>query len=369
MSSSLLRPATFEERGAIVPFTTPMLSLSRVRPDARERLVLMMPAFGSEQGSAFVAPWRNVPDLAKLSIHDRALHQEISLMEATTPERMRAAALKIARTGLAGPAAADAARRATETDRLRLGEIHKNLVRSLLSEFDPADTGLGVLDQPGEGWRAKVRPLLGKVGQAWGIEFNDLQSRIDLLSLLMVPVGLKVATRPGRLRILRDRFPRFQAAMVEWAEFEPTDLAALGTFAAAIAGGTLTLADNMLAPLDRSLRDIPLVIRDWAKLIKPIAQHVTRLGWLLDGWDFIFAFWDDVETAPIEEQREAIIRLLRVLPLVPRNEMESDEEELNRRHQQLQERQPQSNADWRTNRQEIDLASRIEEAKAKVMLA
>ena len=157
--------------------------------------------------------------------------------------------------------------------------------------------------------------------------------------------------------------------MAEWAEFEPTDLASLGTYAAAIAGGTLALADKMLQPLDLGLRDIPLVIRDWTGQIRPIAQFATRLGWLLDGWDFIFALWDEVETAPIEEQREAIVRVLRVLPLVPRNEMESDEEELNRRHQQLQGRQPQSNADWRTTRQEIDLASRMEAAKAKVMLA
>lgn len=366
MTSNLLRPATFEERGAVVPFTSPLLSLARVRADPREKLVLMMPAFGSEQGSAYVAPWKSVPELGRITVHDRALHHEVALREAITPERIRGVSLKVALTGLAGPAAADAARRAAELDRARLAELHKALTRAVMAGLDTAAAAF--LDQPSDDWRAKAKPLVAAAGKAWSIEPNELQTRIEVLGALLVALGLKGGTRPGRMRLLRERFPQFRAAMAEWAEFEPTDLAGLGIFAAEIAGGTLVLADKIMAPLDRSLADIPTVVRDWAKQIKPIAQLATRLGWLLDGWDFVFAFWDEVEDAAIDVQREAIVRLMRVLPLVPRNEMESDEEELNRRHQQLQQWQPQSNADWRATRQDADLSSRIEAVKAKVMV-
>jgi hypothetical protein len=361
MSNSLLRPATFEERGAVVPFTSPTLSLARVRADPRERLVLMMPVFGSEQGGAYVAPWRSVPDLTRMSIHDRALHDEISLTEATTPERVRAAALKIARTGLAGPSAADSARRGLEADRRRLSDLQKSFARSLLIGMDLDSGEPGAFEQSGDAWRVRIKPSLTRAAQILGIEAGDLQTRIDLLSQLIAPTQ--------RFRGMREQFPKFRISMAEWAEFETTDLASLGGFAAMVAADTQALADKMIEPLDRSLADIALVMRDWAARIKPIALLATRLGWLLDGWDFIFAFWEGVESAPIDEQRETVIQLLRILPLIPRNEMDTDEEELTRRHQQLQDRQPQSKADWRTSRQELDLASRIERVKAMVMLA
>ncbi len=233
MTSNLLRPATFEERGAVVPFTSPLLSLARVRADPREKLVLMMPAFGSEQGSAYVAPWKSVPELGRITVHDRALHHEVALREAITPERIRGVSLKVALTGLAGPAAADAARRAAELDRARLAELHKALTRAVMAGLDTAAAAF--LDQPSDDWRAKAKPLVAAAGKAWSIEPNELQTRIEVLGALLVALGLKGGTRPGRMRLLRERFPRFRAAMAEWAEFEPTDLAGLGIFAAEIA--------------------------------------------------------------------------------------------------------------------------------------
>ncbi|MEI9987084.1 MAG: hypothetical protein WDN69_30395 [Aliidongia sp.] len=49
-SGSAMLPATFEERGAVVPFTTPALSLARVRRDQRQRMILLMPNFGGTEG-------------------------------------------------------------------------------------------------------------------------------------------------------------------------------------------------------------------------------------------------------------------------------------------------------------------------------
>lgn len=54
--TSVFLPSTFEERGAVAPFTTPSLAMSRVRPDDRHGLVLMMPNMGGGDG-AYVVPW------------------------------------------------------------------------------------------------------------------------------------------------------------------------------------------------------------------------------------------------------------------------------------------------------------------------
>ena len=83
-------PSTFEERGTIVPFTTPELAQARVRRDARGQLELLVAGFSGGRG-IYVFPWYQVPEILRLTLHDQALHAEISHSDATTPDRMRQA--------------------------------------------------------------------------------------------------------------------------------------------------------------------------------------------------------------------------------------------------------------------------------------
>ena len=53
--TSFFLPSTFEERGAVAPFTTPSLAMSRVRPDDRHGLVLMMPNLGGDEQMLMLA--------------------------------------------------------------------------------------------------------------------------------------------------------------------------------------------------------------------------------------------------------------------------------------------------------------------------
>ena len=55
-TSDAYLPATFEERGVAVSFTTPALAYARIRKDYRDRLEVVLPNIGDAKGT-FVIPW------------------------------------------------------------------------------------------------------------------------------------------------------------------------------------------------------------------------------------------------------------------------------------------------------------------------
>jgi hypothetical protein len=365
-TGSALLPATYEERGAVVPFTTPSLSLSRVRRDARQRLILLMPNFGGTEG-AFVVPWNAVGEVATMSVHDRALHEEIEAAEAVTPEQLRGCALRIGQTGMAGPIVAEASRLAIDAEKRRLIELHMLLVIALLNALGLATEEMLALGPGTEAWRLKTKALLVQAGQRIGIEVADIQTRLAALARVLTPLGLSAGRQDGRLRSLLHGFADFRDTITEWSRAEKSELAHFAGFAGFVADDTLRAADRLFRQVDGGVRDMVSVIRDWNTRAKAVVGSAGKLCWLLDGWDFIFVFWEQVQNDPIEIQREAVGRIIRVLPLIPCNETEGPRDELEQRQQQLHGRQLQANADWRRVRSDLDLTARIEAAKARVV--
>src|SRR5690349_4436102 len=103
-----------------------MLTQTRIRKDERDRLEVLVPSFSSGKG-IYVIPWRSVPEMVTMTVHDRYLHELIVKDPVCSPNEVRTAALQVARTGLAGPPAADAARAA-----LREDDEHRTLTNYLL---------------------------------------------------------------------------------------------------------------------------------------------------------------------------------------------------------------------------------------------
>jgi hypothetical protein len=366
LSGGALLPATFEERGAIVAFTTPALSLARVRRDARQRLILLMPNFGGTEG-AFIVPWNGVAEVTTMSVHDRALHEAIETTESVTPDQVRGCTLRIGQSGLAGPVVAEASRLALDSDRRKQIELHFLLVVALLNSLNVPSEELLTLKANQEAWRLKVKALLTQAGQRIGIEINDLQTRIAALARVLLPLGLSSGRQDGRLRSLLHGFADFRDTITEWSASEKSDLAPFARFAGMVADDTLKSADGLFGQLDAAMRDLASVVRDWNVQAKAVVGLAGKLCWLLDGWDFIFVFWDQVQNDPIEIQREAVGRIIRVLPLIPRNEIDRSSDALEQQQLLLQGRQIQSNQDWRRGRSDFDLVTRIETAKARVL--
>jgi len=364
--NSLYLPSTFEDRGTSAPFTTPMFAMSRVRPDDRQGLVLLLPSFGGTDGS-YVVPWSAVQDIGGMSTHDRALHEEILASKAISPDQMRTAAFKVAMTGLAGPVAAEAAKKAVAEDKKKIEETHILLILALLTSSGMTTQELMQTNPETDEWRVKTKAMLEKAAADYGITIDQIYDRIGELSETLAPVGLAISRQEARLRQLLQSLGEFRQSISEWGEADVSEWADFALYAAAVADLTLDMAGTMFRKLDNGVQDIGLVVREWP-VQGPLAKHMaTRLSWLLDGWDFIIELWRSLAEAPIEEQRDGVANLMRVLPLIPRNESEEDDDEAKKRHELFQRKRLQAHIDWRTGKYDVELVSRIEQIKAKAV--
>src|SRR3546814_13361123 len=64
-------PATFEERGVVVPFTTPTLAFARVRADRNAGLEILIPGLSGSAG-VYVIAWPSVSETFRMAVHDQS---------------------------------------------------------------------------------------------------------------------------------------------------------------------------------------------------------------------------------------------------------------------------------------------------------
>lgn len=358
-------PATFQERGVAVPFTTPMLSQARVRRDVDKRLEILLANFTAGAG-VYVLPWKAVPGMATLTLHDRLLFEQVEGLSAHTPEQIRAASLTVAATGVCGAEAAAAAQAQVEED-----EQYRVLSQFVLMTALLRLVGIGAADlirpgMSGEESKRVARHAIAKVATLLEVPADLLTERVDRLGLLMAPAGLPMAPKPGRLRRLAARLGQFADAAEAWSAAEPSDAAPLGAHAAALARHTLSLVTDCTGALDGLWADVRALVMRAEAGAAAVEAQVTRLSWLLDGWDFLLALWEQAAEADAAGRIAAMMELARLLPVVPRAEgvvMEAallDKDGLVR----LQRRWVRGNEDWRTGTLDMDAVMRLEAVKA-----
>jgi hypothetical protein len=357
------RPATFEDRGAAVPFTTAKLSQTRVRLDDRAHMVLVMPSMAGGAGS-YVVPWKAVPEIVTMTVHDRMLHEEILEARACTPDAIRRTALKVAATGLAGPTAAQAAKAAAKADDDEVVGAHFLLVMALFAHLGIPRAELMEIGRDGSRWRAVARRTLNAAAGELHVAPSALYEHMQDLARTLAPIGLaNTPAAPARLRRLLADLTDARHSIMRWSDADRSDVADLGRTTARVAGVTLQLADAALAELDRSVSDMGVLLCDWGQVFPRLRRSAQRLAWLLDGWDFVVSLWDFHRGGSVQERRDALIQIHRVLPLIPRKELEragpdADQRDLARggRVRPMQ--------DWRTGRYDLDLVARIEAVKS-----
>lgn len=357
-------PATFEERGAAAPFTTPLLWLTRVRPGVRGGLEVLVPSFADGKG-VYVIPWRAVPDMVGMTVHDRFLHATIESNGGVKPRDIRLAGLKAARNGLAGPAAAKAARAAMAQD-----EEHKTVTHFLLLIELMRAAGLQSMDVLREAFGtpagdAMVKRQINETARQLRLDAAELDSRLGQIAEAMSPVGLSFAPSRGRLRKRLSELAEFTESVGKWGKSDPSDAAAVGRFCADVAQETLSLGRDALKSFDKHARGVGATIRDWSDQRAEVAGLVERLEWLTDGWDVVAAAWREASAGDLQDCRIAINDIFRVLPLAP-------EKECGRRHADAaaeisrgHRRSVKAYEDWRSGVPDVEMIRRIEVVKAR----
>ncbi len=359
-------PSTFAERGVAVPFTTPLLSQARLRLDRNEKFEFLLPNFTGGRG-VYVMPWKSLPSVMTITLHDRLLFEEIEAVPTHTPDTIRTAVLKVQAMGVAGPDAAAAAEKAMAEDSQYLVLTQFVLVTELLKLV-----GITAQDLMKPGTTAEqavklARQSLGKVAALVKIAPDDLSNRVERLGTALAPFGLPQAGQPGRLRTLLTRLEAFESTVSHWAETDVSDVAVLARYVAETAKFTLGLARDRRAKLDTLCAQPKQVIHEEARFMAAIGEHVGKLSWLMDGWDFIVAMWDQARTKPLETQQTAMSEISRLVPIIPKEETSWSAEGFDPEAlEKIQRRWVRMNEDWRTGAFDMEATMRIEQIKAAV---
>jgi hypothetical protein len=271
------RPATFQERGVAVPFTSPALAGTRVRR-AERRCDLLVPHPGGGRGIYVLA----LPALAEFcapTLHDLRLAQRLATLHPLCPAGVRAAAQAVALEGAAGRAACAAARAAMARDR-QARQWHEHAMRTRLD----------------------------KLGHA------TMAADIEALCAALVEWGLDAGPgSPGRGVLLLAEIEAMGRAMS--AGQEDTGAGQSGDELAACALSLAAVGRRLMAASVAMLGDAPALLEAWARMPGTVAAVLARLTWLLDGWDQLCLIWrlarDDGQLAA------AAIEIRALIPPIP----------------------------------------------------
>ncbi|UEM02267.1 hypothetical protein JL101_020005 [Skermanella rosea] len=351
-------PSTFAQRGVAVDFTTPLLVQARIRQANGDAVELILPNLAGGRGS-YILAWRSLVQFATITMHDHALYESVLRVERIDPATVRTATLGVAAEGLAGR---DAMRRAQAL----LGqEKEEALLTNFLLVVDLLKlAGISAQElmtgRPGEDTEARMKRAIFQVSGALNISPEILYQRIESLTRSTFSVGLPWAPAPGRLRRLLLDLDSFQETVSQWQSRDISGAAEVGRFAVQVAIHTTTMARLALVETDAMLRNVLSIMRNWDRDSKIVSGQMSRLAWLLDGWSYIVSLWSSVANEPHERQRDVILDLARLIPVMPKEVSEWSESGLEQEARTIQRKWVRLNQDWRTGRNLRDQVVRNE---------
>jgi hypothetical protein len=354
-------PSTFDERGTTVPFTTPELAFSRVRRDNRTNHLEVLVTGFSGGRSIYVFPWDGLSSVLRLTLHDRALQAEISLADAITPRRMRLAAHRVARTGLAGTEAAAAAGAALD----RLAREEKTNQEAMLRRVIRLT---GMLDRTTDDLMRRVRGKVGETlitqvaevfGRLIGQTPEQCAARFLELSDALAPLGFPDEDDTGYLRRTLRQLGDLKNSI------SSANIGATGHLASETAAVTARMAARMIAEIDRELQALPAFFAGWEVNIVRLRQNLDRLAWLLDGWLDVCELWRTAMSDRQNIDHRRIAEIMRVIPLIPKGECETTVRVTMDNLAGIRHRIVQQLQDWRTGEVDYEMVGRIETIKAR----
>jgi hypothetical protein len=320
--SSRFWPASFQERGVSVPFTTPSVAFSRVRDDGRDGLEVLVPGLSGSQG-VYVIPWRGLRDMFKMTVHDRALHEEIDGLEEATPRTIREVVLNVAGGGLAGPKAREAARAAQqrdEDDKLRSGFY---LIAAVVKNLSGSELKVTLNEVATEDGQREVRNILNRIADHLDLPTSTMHDRMDSWAGAISNVGVKDMPTKCRIRRAMDQIHTFSDTVGIWGDQTFTGNKEYGRIINSISFETLSVIQTYLTTLEKFTDMAGETLKNWPKAGENVTALAQKAEWLLDGWDSLVALWDSSVDEPPHVLDSVVGDIFKLLPLAPRDELDS----------------------------------------------
>ncbi len=362
LAGSEFLPSRFAERGAAVPFTTPLLAQARVRIDDRKQFELMIPAFAGAKGT-YAIRWRDLPEVfTSMTVHDRALHDAIGAGAEASPASVRLAAMKVAASGLAGPEAARSARHflaEEENDRLLMTFL---LVKAACDQVGER-SGLSISDLTSAEGRLKAKTAIEGVARRFGRPPNALYAELEDWARIAGPLGAPEQPRPARLRRLAHELAVMDAQLAAFAEKDLSEARAMALYCHRVLSFTLDAFKTVCDQLDALAGGIPMALRNWKKTRDDIGLQAERAAWTLDGWEFILALWRDAEGRERAERYVALAEMHRLVPMMPEKEFPNQLGQFRSVAEGAAAKYAKALQGWQSGAYDVDLIMRLERMK------
>jgi hypothetical protein len=310
------KPASFQERGVAVPFTTPQLSGARIRPAERTGTEFVVPNPSGGRG-VYILTWSGVKQMCRPTVHDTLLHQRVSRLSVMSPSGVRVTARQLAAEGLAGKDATLAAAASVAQERKEQILVNFLMLITLMEQMEPAGLQISADTEHTPEIDRRARRIVTHVGAAIGRNPAQIAMDLESLSALFVPIGLRAETPPARLPRLMTRLTATADGLAIWADQFPDDSRA--SLASSLGRSALVTATCAIAAHSAALdltSDMAGLLQLWASAPGEVTKQTSRPEWILDGWERFCLLWETA--ASISTQSAALLEMAQLVPMLPK---------------------------------------------------
>jgi len=310
-------PTTFLERGAVVPFTTPLLVGTRARPADKQSLELIIPNPSGTRG-AYIMAWTGITSFCSPTLHDRVFNERIAELDSVTPTTIRRVARAVAAEGLAGEEAREAAQQAVSSDQEDQVVMNYRLLMALVKQVSqafPDWSGVQGSDELGPEEQARhtvdwISPRLGRPRDWTAAALEDLAD-------VMASMGDGSAGPTGRVPRLVSMLRKARRDIANWGKTLTTETEiACVEMVCVTTDFTVSLVDSMLAKALALTGDVIKLLQTWSTDPNTVTKIVTRPDWLLDGWEQICQVWNHAGNEA--DRRMALAEITGLVPIIPK---------------------------------------------------
>ncbi|WP_439578731.1 hypothetical protein [Elioraea sp.] len=310
------QPATFLERGATVPFTSPLLQQARVRLGigGLREVVMRNPSGGP---GWYVGPWEGVVEIARVTVHDRLVFKRIEETGAISPLEIRRAARAVSAEGYGGQAAKGAAIAAIEAEEREWRGGYATLLATLLGQAGLAGSDTIAKAHSRQELINLAPALLAPIAPRLGLAPEVLAQTLEELAAVLARIG-GTADRPTQTGRDLAAVERMLAEVKALAEEDPRADPDSARAILDVGRMTAALAADALARARAEATRPQALLMAWAEDRVATKARLTRAEWLLDGWAVLVSLWDWAGDMAPGSRRHVLPELHLLLPILPR---------------------------------------------------
>ena len=316
--SESFEPLSFRERGATVPFTTPLLLNARIRHSTSNRGREMVVTNPSGGRGALILPWGAMPDICTPTLFDRHLWETLEEAEDISPIGIRQDAQRLAAQGLAGRHAALAAKDAQRRDQISQRLMRSLLLESLVMGLMPGSVAReGLASMPAEIFLQHAQNATAQAATRLKMPLAEFVADIEALAIALSGASPLMEGEDARLRDMLEELRRIMDEIADWIAGEDKDSGHViaAQFIHETGRVTIECAETALVNTETLLTEFGFLILDWKREKENFLHRARGPEWVLDGWKTPMALWRAARPA---DRRSAIWEMALIAPILPR---------------------------------------------------